>query len=69
VAHLPQILYIHVLSKHNDSPAVTWAESDGLWKLNLMCLPTMQLSLETSQSDNWRIWCYMDCQIDARVST
>jgi len=30
VAHLPQILYIRVLSKHGDSPAVTWAESDGL---------------------------------------
>jgi len=24
VAHLPRILYIRVLSKHGDSPAVTW---------------------------------------------
>jgi len=41
VAHLPQILYIRVLSKHTDSPAVTWAESDILWKLKVMCLPAM----------------------------
>jgi len=49
VAHLPRILYIRVLSKHGDSPAVTWAESDELWKLELMCLLAMQLSLETSR--------------------
>jgi len=64
VAHLPQILYIRVLSKHGDSPAITWAESDRLWKLKLMCLLAMQLSPETSQPNNWRIWCYSDCQND-----
>jgi len=69
VAHLPRILYIRVLSKHGDSPAVTWAESDGSWKLQLLCLSAMQLSLETSQPNNWRIWCYMECQIDAKLST
>ena len=40
-----------------------------LWKLKLKCLPAMQLSLETSQPNNWRIWCYFDCQIDAKLST
>jgi len=52
VAHLPQILHIYVLSKHCDSPAITWAESDVLGKLKLKCLPAMQLSLETSQPSN-----------------
>jgi len=41
--------------------------------LNLMdcesCLPAMQLSLETSQPNNWGIWCYLDCQVDAKLST
>jgi len=57
------------LSKHSNSPAVTWAESAGLWKLILKCLPDMQLSLDTSQPNNWRIWCYLFCQIDAKLST
>jgi len=48
LAHLPRILYTRVLSKHGDSPAVTWAESDVSWKLKLMCLPAMLLSPETS---------------------
>jgi len=37
---------------HGDSPAITSAESDVLWKLKLMCLSAMQLSLETSQPNN-----------------
>jgi len=41
-----------MLYKHGDSPAVTIAESDGLWKLKLMCLPALQLSLETYQPNN-----------------
>jgi len=69
MAHLPRILYIRVLSKDGDSPDVTWAESDGLWNLKLICLPAMQLSLETSQPNNSRIWCYLDCQIDAKLLT
>ena len=52
VANFLRIIYIRVLSKHGDSPAITWAESDGLWKLQLMCLPAMQLSLDTSQPNN-----------------
>jgi len=67
VACLPQILYIRVLSKHGDNPAVTWAESDELWKLQLMRMSAMQLSLETSPN-NWWIWCYLDCQTDAKLS-
>jgi len=52
VAHLQRILYIRVLSKQGDSRTITRAEYDGLWKLKLMYLPAMQLSLETSQPSN-----------------
>jgi len=69
VAQLPRILSICVLSKHSDSPAVTWAESDGLWKLKLMCLPVCNLALKLLSQNNWRIWWYLDCQIDAKLST
>jgi len=58
VAHLPRILYNRVLSKHGDSPAVIWAESDELWKLELMCLLAMQLRGVWCSSVKYWYWSY-----------
>jgi len=69
VAHLPRILYVRVLSKHGDSPAVTWVESDILWKLRLKCLPAVQLGLETYRPNKWKDLMLLHCQIDAKLST
>jgi len=73
--YLPRILYVRILSKHGDSPAVTCGESDVLWKLRLSVCRLCNLALrligqitEGSYAIRLPNWCQtVDLDIDRYV--